>query len=291
MQKVIAIIGPTASGKTALGIALAKKLKGEIISADSRQLYRGMDIIAATPSTHEMKGIPHHLMRAVDPKRQFSAGRFVREGERLIRAINKRGKIPIVVGGTGFYADALLSGLSLPPVAPNARLRARLQKKTAPQLLAQLKKLDPARAKEVDPHNKVRLMRAIEIAAALGKVPELSREPRFEVLWLGLSPAPDKHRAAVRKRIRERMRHGMLAEAKRLRSRLSERRFRSLGSEFSYLADALDKRISPAQLEQKLEQWEVKYAKRQMRWHRRNKDIAWVKNKTEALKLAKQFLK
>lgn len=290
MQKVIAIIGPTASGKSALGISLAQKFGGEILCADSRQIYRGMGVIARTPDKKEMAGLPHHLFSIANPKRQYSAGTYVREAKKILTRLARRGAVPIVVGGTGFYADALLRGLTLPEVAPNKKLRATLTKKTAPQLLAQLRKLDPKSGKRVDPHNKVRLIRAIEIATALGSVPALQSMPEFETLWLGLAPAPTKHAAAVRKGIKERLKRGMLAEAKKLRSALGNKRFLALGFEFSLLADYLDKKISRAVLAQRLEQSELGYAKRQMRWFKRNSDIRWIGSKAEALRVAKAFL-
>lgn len=292
-QKIIAIVGPTASGKTSLGVALAKKLRGEVISADSRQLYRGMDIIASTPTKKEMRGVLHHLLRVADPKRQYSAGSFVRESTRHIADIARRGKMPIVVGGTGFYADALLSGWMLPEVPPNKKLRAKLARKSARQMFAQLKRLDPRRAADIDPHNPARLIRAIEIAYALGSVPlreETADNRKFDVLWLGLSPAAKVHRRAIRARIRARLKQGLCAEAKRLRARLSKKRYAELGAEFRLLADCLDRKISKATLAQKLEQWELAYAKRQLRWHKRNKNIAWVKTKQEALRRARKFV-
>ena len=123
-QKVIAVVGPTASGKTALGIFLAQKLGGEVISADSRQIYKGLAEIARVPSKQEQAGIPHHLIGFASPKRLYSAGEFKKAAETIISKLEKDGVLPIVVGGTGFYADSLLRGLELPQVPPNKALRA-----------------------------------------------------------------------------------------------------------------------------------------------------------------------
>lgn len=290
MQKVIAIIGPTASGKSALGLQLARALSGEVVAADSRQAYHGMGIISRTPSKAEMRRIPHHLLGIANPKRPFSAGAYAREAKKILSALEKRSAVPIVVGGTGFYADALLRGLSLPEVPPDKKLRSVLAKKSPAQLLAQLRRFDPGSAKRVDPKNKVRLIRAIEVAKAIGPIPALRSEPAYETLWLGLAPDEKKHAAAIRRGIEERLRRGMLAEAKRLRTALGEKRFRSLGFEFSLLADCLDKKISRTVLTEEFARGEARYAKRQMRWFRRNTDIRWIRSKTEALRLAKKFL-
>lgn len=290
-QKVIAIVGPTASGKTALGLSLARTCGGEIISADSRQIYRGMDIIAGTPGKKETGAIPYHLLRIADPNRQWSAGRFAKEAARLIGMIYHTNRIPIVVGGTGFWADALLLGVELPEVAPDKALRAKLAKKSAAELHAMLKKLDPRRAASIDPHNPVRLIRAIEIAKALGRVPELANAPRYDTLWLGLAPEEATLRRNIHARIEKRLRRGALTEAARLRAALSKKRFGELGAEFSLFADCLDKKISRAELAEKLERWELAYAKRQLRWLRRNLGIRWVRSKREAEGLARAFLK
>jgi tRNA dimethylallyltransferase len=275
--KVIAVVGPTASGKSALGAYLAQKLGGEIISADSRQVYRGMSVIS--------RADPGHLVGIADPRRQFSAGQYVREAEKKIIMIYHNKKIPVVVGGTGFYADALLGRMPLPRAAPDRALRAKLNKKTLAQLLSQLRRIDRKSAARVDPKNKVRIIRAIEIAKTLGKVPAQNYKPTYEVLWLGLRE-PKNLKAGVEARLRR----GMAAEAKRLRARLSSKRYRELGFEFSFLADYLDKKISKTHLVEAMANGERKYARRQHRWFKRNPCNHWVDGKAHALRHAKSFL-
>ena len=291
-QKIIAIVGPTASGKTALGVVLAREFGGEVISADSRQIYRDMDMIAGVPTVKEMRGVPHHLLRVASPKAIFSAGRFTREGTRAIAQIVKRGHLPIVVGGTGFYAETLLGKMVLPEVPPNKKLRAELAKKSAAELFEMLEKLDSRRAGGIDAQNPVRLIRAIEIAKALGAVPELSGDPQspFDVFWLGVSPAAEGLEEKIRARILARLKRGMAAEAARLREIISKKRFNELGAEFSLLADHLDQKLTRIELIDKLTQWELKYIKRQLRWHKRNKDIVWVSDAATAIEETKDFL-
>jgi tRNA dimethylallyltransferase len=288
-QKVIAIVGPTASGKTALGIFLAKKCKGEVISADSRQIYTGMAAIARVPSIKERSGVPHYLLEFASPKRLYSAGEFKKAAQKILRGVEKRGRLPIVVGGAGFYVDSLLRGLELPEVPPNKKLRAQLAKKTPAQLFAQLKKLDPKTAARIDKHNPARLVRAIEIAKHLGKVPQLSYKPQHDVLWLGLRPGASAHEQAIRKGVVSRL-PKMLSEAKKLRSTLTKKQLVQLGFELPPLLDYSDKKISRAELVERLVRAELGYVKRQMRWFKRRSDIVWVKDRKEALRRAQRFL-
>jgi tRNA dimethylallyltransferase len=293
--KVTAVVGPTASGKTALGIFLAQKLKGEVISADSRQIYKGLSAIARVPNKKERAGIPHHLIEFAPPKRLYSAGEFKQHAQKIIVDITKRGKLPIVVGGTGFYADSLLRGFSLPEVAPNKKLRAQLAKKTPAQLFAILRKIDPKSAERVDAKNPARLVRAIEIAKAIGKVPDLTSDSPYDVLWLGLRPAEATHEKAIRSGVEKRL-TAMLREAKKLRLSLSKKQIAALGFELTPLLAYLDKNITKPELIEQLVLSERGYVKRQMRWFKRREDIVWIKNlpaqagKTEALRLSKNFL-
>ncbi|MBY0473213.1 tRNA (adenosine(37)-N6)-dimethylallyltransferase MiaA [Patescibacteria group bacterium] len=284
--KVIAVVGPTASGKTALGIFLAQKLGGEVISADSRQIYKGLAAIARVPDTKERAGIPHHLLEFASPKRLYSAGEFKKHAQKIITDINNRNKVPLVVGGTGFYADSLLRGFSLPEVAPNKKLRAQLAKKTPAQLFSMLKKLDTKTAARIDAKNPARLVRAIEIAKAIGSVPELISDSPYEVLWLGLRPAETKHAKAIRAGVEKRL-NLMLREAKKLRTSLSKKQLSALGFELIPLLAYLDKKLTKAELIEQLVRSELGYVKRQMRWFKRHKEIHWVKNKTEALTLSR----
>jgi tRNA dimethylallyltransferase len=288
--KVIAVVGPTASGKTALGIFLAQKLDGEVISADSRQIYKGLGEIARVPNKKEQAGVPHHLLQFASPKRLYSAGEFKKAAAKIISKLEREEKLPIVVGGTGFYADSLLRGLELPEVPPNKTLRTQLAQKTPAQLFAQLKKLDPKTAARIDAKNPARLVRAIEVAKALGKVPELTYKPGYEVLWLGLRPAEKAHEKAIRRGVAQRL-PKMIAEARKLKPVLSKKHVAALGFELIPLFAYIDKKITKQELEEQLVRSELGYVKRQWRWFKRRSDIHWVKNKTEALRLANGFTK
>ena len=289
--KVIAVVGPTASGKSSLGIFLAQKLHGEVISADSRQVYKRLDIGTGKVTKKEMAGIKHHLLDVASPKKQFTVDDFVHLAEKAYCSILQNTAIPIVVGGTGLYVDMLLGRMSYPNVPPNPTLRVRLEKKSVAQLFTQLKKLDPRRASNIEPNHKRRLIRAIEIAKAIGNSPVGEPEQKYEVLWIGLSPAEAVLKKNIRVRLKSRIKAGMVAEAKRLHaSGLSYKRMEELGLEYRYLAKLLKKEMTPAQFEVELERAIWQYAKRQSRWFKRNKDIRWVQNKTHALRLAKAFL-
>ncbi len=289
--KILCIVGPTSSGKSALGIWLAKKLHGEIISADSRQVYTGLNIGTGKVTKKEMQGVPHHLLDVVSPKKQFSADDFLKLGEKAIMLIQQNGHLPILVGGTGLYVDVLLGRLMLPNAPPNMPLRKRLERYSAKQLFTQLKKLDPRRAKTIEPEHKRRLIRAIEIAKAIGKNPLPKTKEKYEILWLGLSPSSEKLRRNIHRRLRVRIKAGMISEAKELhRESLSYKRMRELGLEYRFLSFLLQHKLTQAQFEIELEREINRYAKRQYRWFKHNKNIYWIKDKKEALSLAKKFI-
>ncbi len=284
-------MGPTASGKTSLSIYLAQKLGGEVISADSRQVYKGLDIGTGKVTKKEMAGVKHHLLDVASPKKQFTVDDFVKKAERAYSSILQNSKIAIVVGGTGLYVDMLTGRMSYPNVPPNEALRAKLEKKTSTQLFAMLEKADLARAATIDKHNSRRLVRALEIAKAIGASPTPNPEPKYDVLWLGINPAPKKLTTNIHKRLISRMEAGMLAEARRLhKGGLSYKRMEELGLEYRYLARLLQGKLVQAEFMAELERAINQYAKRQQTWFKRNYDIQWVGSKTEALRLAKAFL-
>lgn len=275
--KIYVIVGPTASGKSAYAVELARKIKAEVISADSRQVYRGLDIGSGKITRREMKGVPHHLLDVASPKKVFTAHDFVKKARPILEGILKRGKSVIVCGGTGFYIDALLSRIALPDVPPNKELRGELTGKSAPQLFAMLNKMDPRRAKEIDRHNPVRLIRAIEIAKALGKVPKMKMKPLpYEIEWIGMKTAEITLRDKIRTRLLSRMKAGMLREAKKLHEGgLSYKRMEQLGLEYRHLARLLQGKVTKEQMLEELEKDIVAYAKRQLTYWRRNSEIEW----------------
>ncbi len=275
--KLIVILGQTATGKSGVAVRLAKKFDGEVVSADSRQVYKGLDLGTGKITKKEMRGIPHHLLDIASPREQFSVAEYKKLADTAISGILKRGKIPILCGGTGLYIDTVVNGTILPGVAPNIKLRKELNNKTAKQLFEMLKKLDPKRAETIDSKNPRRTIRAIEIASTLGRVPNLEvRLPSWGVLKIGLT-LPDKTlKQKIHIRLFSRIRLGMVAEARRLHKRgLSWGRMEALGLEYKYLAKYVNNKISKQEMLARLETEIWRYAKRQRTWFKRDKEILW----------------
>jgi len=292
--KVIVIVGPTASGKSDLAVLIAKEFDGEVISADSRQVYKGLNIGAGKITKREMCGVPHHMLDVLSPKKVFTVSDFKDKSEKIIGEIIERGKLPIICGGTGFYIDTLINNTTLPEVEPDPKLRQKLSKMSASKLRLMLLKLDSRRSKEIDPNNKVRLIRAIEIAKALGKVPQSKPSPNYSPLFIGIEWKREELNKRIQIRLLKRMKQGMLKEVENLhKDGLSWKRMFDLGLEYRYLSEYLQNKISKAEMLEKLEKEIEHYAKRQMTWFKRNKNIKWLnsKNLKTSQKIIRSFLK
>jgi tRNA dimethylallyltransferase len=286
-NKVIVIVGPTASGKSDLAVKIAKKYKGEVISADSRQVYKGLNIGSGKITKKEMQGVPHYLLDVASPKTVFTAAKYQKLARKVVNNILKHGKVPVIVGGTGFYIDTLLYDTSLPEVEPNHKLRAKLENKTTAELFDLLEKKDPERAKHIDPHNPRRLIRALEIVEKLGTVPKLEeRKSRYEAIKIGILKTSEELRKRIHDRLLSRMRQGMVREVKRLhREGVSWKRMEDLGLEYRYVSRYVRGLIIKEEMLTTLEQEIFQYAKRQMTWFKKDKEIVWIAKSAEAIKL------
>jgi tRNA dimethylallyltransferase len=282
-RKVIVILGQTATGKSDLAVKIAKKIKGEIISADSRQVYKKLDIGTGKITQKEMQGIPHYLIDVANPKRKFTVSEYQKKAISAIAEIIKRGKIPIICGGTGFYIDAITKGIIFPEVPPNNKLRKKLGKKNTEGLFKTLQKLDKNRAKNIkeknEQNNKARLIRAIEIAKVLGKVPKITEgTPPYEFNKIGLYLPTPILQKRVEKRVGEMFRRGLLQEIKKLKKMgISEKRLREFGFEYDH----------PTKEKVIIET--IKYAKRQMTWFKRDPKIKWFDASKKYPAIAKRF--
>ncbi|MBI4121634.1 MAG: tRNA (adenosine(37)-N6)-dimethylallyltransferase MiaA [Candidatus Ryanbacteria bacterium] len=275
-EHIIVVSGPTASGKSVYAVRLAKKIGsprgeagGEIISADSRQVYRALDIGTAKLTKKEMRGVPHHCIDITDPRRAFSVAQYQKAALRAIDNIIKRGKTPIVVGGTGFYIDSILYDTKLPPVPPNPKLRQKLRRETSQKLLAILKKLDAARAREVDPKNPRRIIRAIEIAKALGSVPKVKKTPRFDAKIIYFNPFAKTLKKRIARRTEYMLRRGLLSEVRGIRALLSIKRMLELGFEYKYPLLYIEGKISRTEMIERINAKTWHYAKRQKTWFKK----------------------
>lgn len=293
-NKVIVILGPTSSGKSDLAIKVAKKYNGEIISADSRQIYREMNIGTGKVTKAEQKLVKHHMLDIVSPKSVFNAAQFKKKAEKIVENILERKKMPIICGGTGFWIKAIVDNVDFPEVKPNLDLRKKLEKKTAEELFYMLEKLDPERAKNIDAKNKVRLIRAIEICKTLGKVPVIaSGNEKYDFLQIGINIPKEKLQDNIRKRLQKRFQLGMIEEVEKLHKnhKLSWEKIQSFGLGYFWIPLYLQKKINKEDLFEKVYLAEKDYAKRQMTWFQKDKRIKWIKNYKEIEKTIKIFIK
>lgn len=295
MNKLIVILGPTASGKTDLSIKLAKKYNGQIVSADSRQVYRGLDVGSAKITKKEMQGIPHYLLSVANPKRKFSVAQYQKLALRAIKNIQKEDKLPFLVGGTGFYIQSVVDGIVIPEVKPDWVLRKKLEKKSNQELFKLLLQKDPERAKNIDKNNPRRLIRALEIILKTGKaVPKFSAQDGpasgWNVLQIGILKNKEELKKNINKRLLKRI-NFIIKEVKKIYKNLSWNRLEEFGLEYRYVAQYLQNKISKEKMIQLIQKESEHFAKRQMTWFKKDQRINWITNNIEAKRLIDDFLK
>jgi len=275
-KKLLVICGPTAVGKSSLAVQIAQRYNGEVVSADSRQVYKGLDIATGKITEKEMQNLPHHLLDVVDPQKPFSVHDYKQHADAVIANIHNRDKLPILCGGSGFYIQAVVDDLAFPDVPPNEDLRSKLREYSTERLYEKLKEKDPRRAKNIDENNPVRLIRALEIVDELGKVPTLEKQQRFDSFQIGLK-RPDKElKQRIIARTKERLENGMIEEAQELQKKgLSLKRLRDLGLEYKHLADFLESNISKQELFKNIVRSDWQYAKKQRTWFQKDDRIQW----------------
>ena len=272
--KLIVIAGTNASGKSGLGVELALRYGGEIVSADSRQVFRGLDLGSGKITLAEMKGVPHHLIDICQPGDFFSMADFQRLAYAAIDDILARQKVPFLVGGTGLYVDAVADGYELSHQAPDLQLRAHLETFDTPALYVMLKEILPDT--DIDPQNRNRVMRAIERLKANDYHPG-RRAPRYETLKIGVTWDRETLKERIDQRLERRLREGMVDEVKRLMEQgVSTEFLMKLGLEYRYLTRYLQGEIGYEQMVTELGNAIKKFAKRQMTWFRREEGIHWL---------------
>jgi len=288
MKKIIFITGPTASGKSDLAIWLAKKINGEIINADSRQVYKYLDI--GSGKIEDEKGIKHYLLSIASPKRNYSLGRWLKDVDLAIKKIFRKNKIPIICGGTILYLKALKEGWILPKVEPDYELRKKLEKLDNETLYKKLLEIDKRRAEELGKENKRRLIRALEIGLKLGKIPKLKKKKKYEILII----APDVEFNELEKKIYKRLIKrvdGIIEEIKKLRRiGLSFKRIISFGLEYEWFGKYVLKDGELNYYIEKCYRDIRRFARKQIRELKKIKEVNWIKNKRSLLNLVKNFL-
>lgn len=294
MQKVLVVIlGPTASGKSSLGVSLAKKFNGEVISADSRQVYTGLDIGSGKVTVVQRRMVPHHLLDIASPKLRFTVSQYQNHAFRAIHDIQNRGKLPFLIGGSPLYIFAVTDGWQIPEVKPNALLRKKLEKLSTDQLLARIAFLDPRRAANIEQKNRRRLIRALEIVLTTKKpVPALVKHLLpYPILFMGIQKSNEELKALIQKRLIKRLRQGMIKEVEGLRkSGVSFRRLEEFGLEYKFISLFLQKKMAKKEMIEKLQYAIFHFSRRQMTWFKRDSRIQWIRTQAQAEKQIRSFL-
>lgn len=285
---IYAIIGPTASGKSDFAVVLAKKINGEIISVDSRQIYKGMDLGTGKVETKiktlngnqvfVYKSIPHYGLNLISPNTDYNVAKFKSYAEKQIKDILARRKVPILCGGTAHWIDAVVFNQTIPEVKPNPKIRNELSKLSTKEMYLKLKTLDPERAQNIDPHNPRRLIRALEIVLSTGSpvTKQVTSSP-YNCIWIGIKPADEVLKKNIQTRLDKRIKEGLIEEIKTLhKNGVSFKRLNEFGLEYRYGSLYLQNKLTYDNLIKELNTAIWQYSKRQMTWWKRNKTIKWI---------------
>lgn len=293
-SKVIVIVGPTASGKTALSIELAKKIDGEIVSCDSMQIYRDMDIGSAKPTKEEMQGIKHYMIDIANPDERFSVAEYKKQAESAIDEILSKEKMAIVVGGTGLYADSLIYGIEYPKIKFDEQYRGELEKKAETEeglkyLYNEAKKIDEQAIKKISENDKKRIIRILEIYNQTGKTKtELEIESRknevkydFKVFAINMERQILYDR--INKRVDLMIENGLIKEVENLLEKYNKFPTAMQGLGYKEVVQYLNKELTKEEMIDKIKQETRRYAKRQLTWFRKNKETIWLDGQEEVL--------
>ena len=285
--EVVCVVGPTACGKTKMGVLLAKELNGEVVSCDSMQIYRGMTIGTAAPTREEMEGVPHHMIAVADPRENYSVARYAREAGQCVDDILARGKRPIIVGGTGLYLDALLAGREYASGQAGGAVRAQLERRVAQEgigpLLDELRAVDPESAQRLNPNDQKRIIRALEVWRETGKtITQHNRDsqrvpPRYDAVYLGFAFEDRQDmRDRIDARVEQMAEQGLLDEVRALLKRGVPRGSTALQAiGYKECLSFLDGQSTEEEALELIKLRSRQYAKRQLTWLRRNQDIHW----------------
>jgi len=309
LPKIIVIVGPTASGKTAVGIALARAFDGEVIAADSRTIYRGLDIGTAKPTGERMlggdlkamaaekplmvEGIPHWGIDIADPDEVFSVAEYQAYADNVTEGILKRGHVPILVGGTGLYIRALIDRPNFTSVPPNESLRVELATLSNAELMAEIAERDPDTASTIDEDNRRRLERAIEILRATGKtLAETQKfdELRYEALQIGIEMERDALYSRIDERVDSMIASGLVDEVRELRNKYGNNATAMTGIGYRQISEFLEGKTKLKDAVTRIKFDSHHYAKRQETWFKRDERIVWVRNAKSAIEVAQKFL-
>ena len=288
LPKLIVILGTTACGKSGLGVELAKHVGGEIVSADSRQVYRGLDLGTGKVTAEEMDGVPHHLLDVVSPNQSYSVAEFQRDAYAAIDGILARGKVPLLVGGTGLYVRAVAEGYAFPESQPDPALRAELEGRSTEELYAMFRAQTGRTLSGGEEKNRRRLVRTMEKLLSGDSLTESPRAPRYEVLQLGMTYPRDVLCRRIDERLQRRLDDGMIEEVARLRAEgASDAFLEGLGLEYRYILWYLTGKLSSRdELFDELSRAIKRFAKRQMVWFKKDRDVLWLDTEGDPLSQA-----
>ncbi len=285
--KVIVICGPTASGKTALSIELAKKINGEIISSDSMQIYKDMTIGTAKPTIEEMQGIKHYLIDFIEPNQRYSVADFKKDAEKAIEEIIKKGKVPIVVGGTGLYVDSLIYGIEYQEINFDEKYRNELEKRVEKEGLEKLyneaKKIDPQAIEKISQNDKKRILRILEIYKATGKnkteqeIESRKNEVKYDYKVFAINMDREKLYERINKRVDIMIENGLIQEVEELLKKYNKFPTAMQGLGYKEVAEYLYNKCSKEEMIENIKRETRRYAKRQITWFKKNKQTIWIK--------------